>query len=814
MKTYSLLSTVFCLMMLLSETSVGQEHILFQPIKYQTPHRDMDTRPVRESERDDYVPWFVISVNQNAQTYSSPGRGRPFKQLVFGERFYVTAEEGNYLRIAKDDRRNDFHLSSRAEDYGWVSKNDVLMWQRALMDPESAIALKGMILNTTSALGDIRTDYHRINAYKDSELNQRTDFEARLFEIFYIYRYSQDGRAVLLGRSPHFSERQTGRQEMTGSVIGWVDLNRVLEWDHRVAVEPNHENESVSERFARGIRSTVFTPSPGPDPKACARQFMRGHLSPECEIAWQDDIFDERGNHARKQGYWRRFPVIGDHGSEIYKLMVMGELYGETGIIEEEVDMEVRRRLNQMTEKLRNINVVFAVDGTNSMGPYYRSVVNAIERIVQLFEAADEQHKNLKFGYVIYRDYLEGDRLLETRQLTPNSQLIMDQLRRVDARDYHDIYVHEAVNYGLRAALSQVFVDPDETNILIHLGDAGNHSRDDPSQVPQSEIVRLMAEYKCYYIAYQVHHMDNHQAYDDFPRQIREIMSRASEKLYYEWVDILGENVIETRPYLRQVGGNIYRIEGGPPMALIASDRGREMDLTYLEDEISRAIEEIDAYTDRVVEITRELLERGGGIQVVAGETEGTYVSSFAPGVYNFLVRLGLDEETLQSYYETNVQFVFEGYASRTHASLNRPLFTPVLLLQAVELSRIINRLERLRLATHASGDRRDLLYDAWVELLRRHVGIRPDGYFDEISLEEASMIVFGVPMRSSMLQQIQLKDIHDVAVFPNTDLNRYINQIEFKSRQLDRIVNTRDYEYSFNSNDILYYWIDVDYLP
>lgn len=798
----------------LQGSSLFGQRILQRPLEFNNPHRNIQLESTAYSQMSD-SPWFVIAIDDRVQSSREPGGRQNYRKLSFGELYWAVEEDGSYLKIVKDDRRDNFDISSRAENYGWVHKNDLLLWQNCLKNRETQISLKGMILNTTRALTSGDANYSRIQSFKDPDMNIPSQFEARLFEIFYIYRYSANNNSVLLGRSPFFSARDQTHDASTGNIIGWVDINRVLEWDHRVAIEPSWESAAVEERYSRQIKSTVFDAGNNMNER-CANEFSSGRVSAGCNITWEDDLWDESGNFERKPGYWRRFPVIGDMGANVYKLMVMGELTGEGGrtVIREDIDVKVRQTLNQLIEKTRNINVVFVIDGTTSMGPYYESVINSVQRIVRIFEMSGEEYKDLKFGYVVYRDYLEKDRLLETRQLTSNSSAVINQLRNVEAIDFYDVHAHEAVYYGLKAALTQVFQDSNETNVMIHIGDAGNHYRNDPSQVPQSEIVDLIAEMKCYYIAFQVHHMRDHQAYIDFPHQIREIMSRSGDRMYQQWVDLMGEGIVGEKPVLRRMGHNIHRIENGPPMVVMASDMGQQMDLVYLEDEITQAIEEIDEYTDNVVEKAREMLERGQGIEVITGETQGKYASSFAPGVYNFLLRTGLDEDIIEQYYSKNIQFVTEGYAARHHQSLNRPLFEPVLLLEAIEFSRILLRVQQLRQAGAVPGDRRERLYDTWIELLKRHVGVKPESYFQELTLEEASSMVFGIPLKSGMLQHIQLRYLFDEAVFSDNALSRYVNQIDFKYRELERIANMRDYPYSFISNDILYYWIHVDLLP
>lgn len=96
---------------------------------------------------------------------------------------------------------------------------------------------------------------------------------------------------------------------------------------------------------------------------------------------------------------------------------------------------------------------------------------------------------------------------------------------------------------------------------------------------------------------------------------------------------------------------------------------------------------------------------------------------------------------------------------------------------------------------------------------MRTHVGGQEEEY-DDLSLEEASQRVFGIPVRSQALETIQLKDIADEAVFTDTHLNYYLAGISRKLSQLRSIRDSTDWEYSFLSNDIRYYWIDIEDLP
>lgn len=817
MKNNYLKPVLILSMLLIAFGSILQgQNILHRPYKYNEPHRNTDTRSVSDNERDPVEPWFVLAIHENSAIYSDPGGANRVGNMQYGSLFWVIEEHGQYVKIARDERPDlrTVKLSESARTLGWVRKDDVLLWRNSLLDLQSKIPLKGMLLNTTRVLGSDQVNYRRVESYKDPALQNPTGYESRLFEIFFIYKYSPMHNSVLLGRSQYFSQIDYNRGVITSNIIGWVDLNRVLEWDTRVAIEPNWNADAVKEREQKNIHSSVFNPADGNPKERCAREFSRGQPSRNCEITWMENIQTGGNGALRRPGYWRRFPVINDLGQDVYEIMVMGELTSQTGqIISHDMDARARQSLNELIEKYRNINVVFVIDGTNSMQPFYQSAVNSVDRMVETIKRTGEGLKNLRFGYVVYRDYAERDRLVEVRQLTSQAEDIVRGLQRVEARDLYDTHTHEAVNYGLKTAFERVFAGNNhDTNILIHIGDAGNHYRNDPSFVPSSEIIDLLVKYKCHYIAYQAHHMSNHQAYRDFPHQIREIMSRAADRIYDEWLALGKEDM--QRPVLREVSRNVHRIENGHPMVVMAAGQGQTMDLKVLENEIARAIEEIDNYTDVTIELARELLERGRGIdEIVTQQADGKYVSSFAPGIYNFLVRLGLDENEISGYYSKNLQFVTEGYTAFYHPELNSPLFAPVLLLENREFMRLHGVLDRLQTATGSSGDTRDNLLRAWLEILKRHVGGMEEKDLEGLTLQQASQFLSGIHFKSAMLD-MPLRDILDRSVFTDNMLSLYIHQIRFKYNELNRIANQTNYPYSFMSNDILYYWIDLELLP
>ena len=106
------------------------------------------------------------------------------------------------------------------------------------------------------------------------------------------------------------------------------------------------------------------------------------------------------------------------------------------------------------------------------MGPYIRAVSKAVGEIV-------DQNRNrgnsLKFGLIVYRDYVDdnnryGSYKLE-QDLTTEEHLIKAAINEVIAfSDPGDKDKAEAQYNGLIKGLSDMNIDPEESNILVLIG--------------------------------------------------------------------------------------------------------------------------------------------------------------------------------------------------------------------------------------------------------------------------------------------------------------------------------------------------------
>ena len=99
-----------------------------------------------------------------------------------------------------------------------------------------------------------------------------------------------------------------------------------------------------------------------------------------------------------------RMLILPEHNEEnIKKVATIAGLAGD----EEMKKQKLQDKLKTVSRKAANINVLFIVDATQSMGPYKNVVQNSIENITSKIES-DFKSANLKFAVGAYRAY--GDK--------------------------------------------------------------------------------------------------------------------------------------------------------------------------------------------------------------------------------------------------------------------------------------------------------------------------------------------------------------------------------------------------------------------
>lgn len=783
--------------------------ILDMPDKYQYPTVDLDTES-RNPVTLRGTLWQVYSDRANNPTYREPG-GSPNPKLTldFLDAFFVVAEYKNYLRLVKDPKRKRNKLSSQAIDFGWVPKENLLLWKHCLVtNLQEKINKKAMVLNTKETLKgpeDIVAETDFITFSKDPGFKRQTTKISKLFEVFYIYKI--EGNSVLLGNDA----RITGTEDQVNDIIrGWVPRNRINFWDHRLAIEPNMSKDAIRERK----NNLDYMPRIMLD-KPTTEKYIQ--LAPYN----QNNVIWENGDKkVRRIGQWRRFPIISNENSldahAIMQVGVMGEIrFFDRELKHKSIDTDknasIQRKYNLERAKVRNINIVFAIDGTRSMKDYFEPVSTAIADIIPRIKS--EYSKNtVRFGAVVYRDFAEEKRLCEQTPITADDKEIIKFIQEIDPRDDYDKDIPEAVYYGLDKAL-RMFPDS-QTNVLILVGDAGNHV---PSkEIEQEDLLRWMSKKDVSFLSFQVHHESRSKSYDEFVSQSENLIQSLAN-IDYNKDKILSRSleISSQRPALVNIDNNRKMLTNSPKIGrIVYADKDSYIDPAIIETEIREIIDATNKMTEDVLSIAARVFDQGDRVIDAIEEEKppSEYVDTYGPAVRRFINRIGIPQENLDIVKRKRYQMYLPGYTAMQVKGQTHPLFKKVLLLTKEELANLV--IDFGKLLNSQDKNQRKAMQNSWLTLLKKNIG-GTDEELLNLTMEEINMKVFGIPgSSSSMLRSLRLKDITEKSKLSHDEFGKYRTMIEKKQYNLKRIFNQDNYEYSFMSNDQLYYWILEDLLP
>jgi len=819
-KIYSI--TISCFLLIFTKV-IYCEKIIEMPTKYLNPtnscleklnKKDIDNT---ENSRAKNSVWFVYSDRDNNITYETNNTKKIFKKLSFLEEFFVSDESGEYVRLLKDDGIDGLKTSEKAIDFGWIHKSKLLLWKRCMIEEKGLIQQKAMLNNTVKNVAFI--DFSKPNIVKFTKgpalSFQKTGYESNMYKFFFVFKKIQNSKNeeyYLLGNNSRLFKRKQFE-----TIVGWVPANRLTLWNTRIAIEPNWEFEAVEER-KNGCKAKFFIDIPA------ARKYKEGHVVDKEDVYWQKDTL---GN--RPIGEWRRFPLIYLRESGLLSANVMGDIHQEEQESISSIDnAEIQRKIDSIINKLRYINLIFVIDATKSMEEYYMPIVQAINDSKAILNQYDRIGNKYKIGAVIYRDISESsDRQKKFIRLCTNFDEIIKFLREVKAGDKKNNSKRESVFLGLKVALQQTGMKSSFTNIIVLVGDAGNHI-DNNIEKTKNEISQLLSKKNCHLFVFQVHN-DGHQAYRDFVSQLSSIMKKTANLFYdsfKEELDLdlnLKKNLKDKirKPVLK-TNKNISKFIQGPYSAcLVDASLHKVVPPENLKKILIQFIQEIDQRNNKLIESLKNISENGIGIEEIIENDKQTdeadYVSSFTDRIVFLLkTKAGLEPNQINKLIKNRFQLSTRLTSTMYVKGQKHPLFKKVVLFTRMELNRLqlgINKLYDAQAVNIA--EERKVMVKAWKELLKHHIGNITAQEMEEMDLQEIFEMKFGIPSQSEAIRSVKLKDIVNEREFPDGKFRSYVERVKEKSNILLKILDSgENYPYRFRSNEIPYFWIDLDLIP
>lgn len=487
---------------ILNTPSIG-DYVLHDP-EYRSSFRLMDGYP------DEKSAWIVYSDRDNNTTYQNPGNEKqPLAALNFMQACFVIGEKDGYLELAEYVPRVNMSKGKKIlEDpkyLGWVNKNTLLLWNRALKDKVTNYYLKTLTAFGTQRIFEILQQHvsgDSIITFSNPFLNQPAG-KCSMGNLFYIYKESVLGNEYLVGPDQGFLP-----EHATQSGFGWISKDLVRIWGTKGFISVN------------------------PDLKASIPFYQSAPLVKNGQ-AGQDTIFTLHSPYTiPKSDLEKLYPVIQ------YKTSKEGHVTIQANLLEDALDRAKNRVYNISGDLIANediesfnaksakLNIILVVSGGRKNGQYINNLQGVLETEAWR-NAARDNFREVNIGAVVYRDYGPGC----DNAITPlsNDYRIVDEFlseqRKVENDGCDDNKYYQGMYGGIIKAAKMLHDHSNESNIILVYGSG---SDDTPRK---GEAIRSIQNVNARLLFFQTHNIPNEPAYISFVGDARELIIKSAENI-------------------------------------------------------------------------------------------------------------------------------------------------------------------------------------------------------------------------------------------------------------------------------------------
>ncbi|MCK4678826.1 MAG: hypothetical protein KAT48_11890 [Bacteroidales bacterium] len=542
--------------------------------------------------------WIVFSDRTGNRTKSQPSEGAGNRtSLDYLESFNVIDENDSWVELARLGNSNSI---------GWIKKEKLILLPHCIQKANRT-SYKAMIVNTIETITE---DFNFFSVPLD-DTKRIAGRGSQVYTIYYIYK--QIGDFLLLGEQDAFPSNIERNLPLT--IKGWIDKRFVTQWDSRGCVQPNY---CSTDRSPALILDT--------------NDICAGVNAPQI---WARDQVTNKKWH----GSMFRLPYLGkktgiitqdQNNCEVNNIMLgrLGDITDDKGIRITAIIDSLREAFSKSPKNI--MNVVFVIDGTMSMREYFNPVVDAINNGVrelnrnpQIIDPKNPTGIKLNWGAVVYRDSFHDSYAIEEQNIVSDYSQVSDFLTNVydPNKDRGDPDLPEAMYYGLWYALEYIIGHEreDETNIIVLIGDAGDHERtDDWTSVTDAgqpilpELINLIDTLNCNLLAFQTDYKIcdslnqncKDTTYRDFKNQITQLIERSNQQNLLRRSGIASDSKTHD-----DTDNNIVSFSEKSSLVhkLIYAEPNERMNESYLTENIERIIIDASYGTKMLMEVLHEL---------------------------------------------------------------------------------------------------------------------------------------------------------------------------------------------------------------
>jgi hypothetical protein len=734
--------------------------------------------------------WVVYSDRAGSITLDKPNGTKQVATLKFMEQVKVAEAVDDWLHVFTDDVQIWPKISSNAKDLGWVKIDKLLIHDKCLFKDKRLVTSKAIILANADDLKSIASDKGELKLskkiYLDPDMRLPSDMVARTYDIYFIYKKTD--KAVLLAKTDIIHQET--------DMLGWMSRQSTTPWDHRVCMELNWSDSAYREY--KGIPISVFSER---------EQANKFRLTGDSLGAIRSRYLEAK----RDSGFIKRSPVL-----EIKNNLKRVGTIANLSSSEEKQLANLQDKLQKVIDVIENINILFVIDGSDNMEPYYRPIKDGIISFIQ--NKAESSKNKINWGALIYRDFDNGTSF-QMKKLSSDYTEVTSFLNEVKCYSNKKGAI-PAVYSGLCEGIRNAGFLANQSNFIILIG-AGSNSKSDPNGETPDQVADLLTKYQISMVGFQAYRGDK-QEYENFMPKIIDMvrlsackLSKTSDmndcKKYIKFEEIEMEQSALHPDEAKYISSYILKYKNFdkssadqesfmPYSSICCFSKKGQIGYEYLQKSIESTIDNYNKRINTQKDIIEDALYRPSGDWTTALEDK--------------LKQMDFTNDQIRQLKNFRAIMV-SGWTADTIIGKRNPCYRPIAFLSFNELLEILGTSSKLGL-DRPKSERREAFQEALIEKCKLVLGEQKNqnitSVIKEYSLDEVWNIIFGIPFSDPELGKIKIGKITS-KLFSIDKLDRFSEHVQKNSENLARLMGSSN-PYSFRSNDQTFYWIPLEDLP
>jgi len=729
--------------------------------------------------------WIVYSDRENNTTWTEPGGSTKHSSLAFGEKVRIALIKNGFALVYTEPRENVAYpmLSQDAVCRGWISMDRLLLW-RSCPANECGIYNKALLCVNVDAEHSGSSG----KLYKDPQKKGKPSSLKADMKFYFIMK--RVGDMALLANMHTMEGLSDGNV-----LLGWVANESYVPWNQRSCLEPTWNIDDVEYFAARKDTVRIFED--------------KGLKNNITYLSFKKKEGTDRYKY-RMTPNALRFPILDDGTTSLYNCSSFSNIGGKGGNVLELTEEEAKRirTVQESLTEASELRMVFVIDGTSSMENYFPAVKKAIEESRQFFA---ENKYSIKVGAVIYRDYCDGEYVVETCPWNvpehPRLKEFLDKGGKYGVKSSRtDRTLEEALYKGINTALDSYDFNPRQSNIMFVVGDCAN-DRSDTKILPE-HIIKKLVDKNVHFMGFQVRN-DPRDAFKLFNTQMLYIMKESVRRKY----DILASaaasgkkpvvNIKETPTGYETV--NDYKSD-----LYVGSHSYTGQNKVMSADELTRRIE-------GTISLFAKSIDYQKGLIGAAADSDASWMRPDVDlpedvAINKEYLKRRLGDKFFDQLSNSGAFLSFKGYTKKSDAS-GRKYYKPVIFISSDEFTALIERLRPVNDAAVSAANDREPYINAMKALTQSLLPGISNDEMNSMGVKEVMGLVSGLNEASASLKGHTILEISSPKAVPNAEYQSLVNDFKTKFRSLQRI-KASPYKYVREVNGVKYYWIPIEDLP